>query len=55
MTFTLNGTNSSEQMYINRKVGRLGEKIAKDDYRKHVKELKKRIIEIEQKSEPKLS
>ena len=35
MTFTLNGTNSSEQMDINRKVGRLGEKIAKDDYRKH--------------------
>lgn len=35
MTFTLTGSNSSEQMDINRKVGRFGEKIAKDDYRRN--------------------
>ena len=34
MNFKLHGSNSTEQMDINRKVGRLGEKIAKDDYRK---------------------
>ena len=35
MITSLTGSNSSEQMDINRKVGRLGEKIAKDDYRKN--------------------
>ena len=35
MTFSLSGADSAEQMDINRRVGRLGEKIAKDDYRKH--------------------
>ena len=35
MNFKLHGSNSTEQMDINRKVGRLGEKIAKDDYRKN--------------------
>ena len=35
LTLSLIGANSSEQMGINRKVGRLGEKIAKDDYRKN--------------------
>ena len=35
MNFKLRGSNSTEQMDINRKVGRLGEKIAKDDYRKN--------------------
>ena len=34
MTFLLTGADSAEQMDINRRVGRLGEKIAKDDYRK---------------------
>ena len=32
LTFTFTGANSSEQMDINRKVGRLGEKFAKDYY-----------------------
>ena len=35
MTLKLTGANNSEQMDINRTVGRLGEKIAKDDYRKN--------------------
>ena len=35
LTFKLDGANSSEQMDINRKVGRLGEKIAKDDYHRN--------------------
>ena len=35
MNFKLRGSNSTEQMDINRKVGRLGERIAKDDYRKN--------------------
>ena len=35
MNFKLHGSNSTEQMDINRKVGMLGEKIAKDDYRKN--------------------
>ena len=33
MNFKLRGSNSTEQMDINRKIGRLGERIAKDDYR----------------------
>ena len=33
MNFKLRGSNSTEQMDINRKIGRLGEHIAKDDYR----------------------
>ena len=33
MIRTLTGANSSEQMDINRKVGRIGEESAKDDYR----------------------
>ena len=35
MTLLLRGADSAEQMDINRRVGRLGEKIAKDDYRKN--------------------
>ena len=35
MNFKLRGSNSTEQMDINRKIGRLGERIAKDDYRKN--------------------
>ena len=35
MTFLLTGADSAEQMDINRRVGRLGEKIGKDDYHKN--------------------
>ena len=35
MTFSFTGANSAEQMNINRKVGKLGEKFAKEYYREH--------------------
>jgi len=35
LNFKLRGSNSTEQMDINRKIGRIGERIAKADYRKN--------------------
>jgi len=35
LNFKLRGSNSTEQMEINRKNGRIGERIAKADYRKN--------------------
>ena len=35
MNFKLRGSNSTEQMEINRKIGRIGERIAKAEYRKN--------------------
>ena len=35
MNFKLRGSDSTEQMEINRKIGRIGERIAKAEYRKN--------------------